>query len=58
MFQVHDYVHAELTHNRSYAHRLPPSMIEQSRSFVNWHQDKIFSDPEIGGIGNSESVET
>jgi len=52
MWNVHEYVHSELTHNRTYAFRLPPTMIEQSRHHVNYHQDAIFSDPEIGGIGN------
>jgi lysosomal acid phosphatase len=52
--QVHDFVDTQLTHNRSYAFRLPPTFIEQSRDLVNFHEYKVFSDKNIGGIGNSQ----
>lgn len=43
----------QLTHNKSYAHRLPPTLIEQARSWANFHEMGVFSDPAINGIGNS-----
>jgi lysosomal acid phosphatase len=52
MWNVHEFVHSQITHNQTYAFRLPPTMIEQSRHHVNYHQGSIFSDADIGGIGN------
>ncbi|KAH7929552.1 phosphoglycerate mutase-like protein [Leucogyrophana mollusca] len=49
---VYDYVNTELLHNKTYAHRLPPTLIEQARGFADFHENAIFSDKEIGGIGN------
>ena len=43
----------QLTHNKTYAHRLPPTLIEQARHWANFHEQGVFSDPVIGGIGNS-----
>jgi lysosomal acid phosphatase len=45
-------VQSQLTYNRTYAFRLLPTLIEQARHHVNHHQDAIFSDSNIGGIGN------
>jgi len=42
----------QLTHNKTYAHRLPPTLIEQARHWANFHEQGVFSDPSIGGIGN------
>ncbi|KAH7908267.1 histidine phosphatase superfamily [Hygrophoropsis aurantiaca] len=49
---IYDYVNTELLHNKTYAHRLPPTLIEQARGFADFHENAIFSDKEIGGIGN------
>lgn len=43
----------ELIHNKTYAHRLPPTFIEQARHWANFHENGAFSDGDIGGIGNS-----
>ncbi len=43
----------QLTHNRTYAHRLPPTLIEQARYWANFHEQGVFTDTTIGGIGNS-----
>jgi hypothetical protein len=53
---VHEFVSSQLMHNRSYAYRLPPSMVEQSRAFVNLHQAAIFSSPDIGSVANSAPI--
>ena len=47
---------SELTHNKTYAHRLPPTYLHSARDLLNWHEDKIFSDVAMNGIGNSKSV--
>jgi len=43
----------QLTHNKTYAHRLPPTLIEQARYWANFHEEGVFSDTAINGIGNS-----
>ncbi|KAI0060566.1 phosphoglycerate mutase-like protein [Artomyces pyxidatus] len=49
---VFDYMNHELTHNKSYAHRLPPTFIEQARHWANFHEEGVFSESDINGIGN------
>ncbi|KAK7050242.1 histidine phosphatase superfamily [Favolaschia claudopus] len=49
---IHDFMHTQLTYNKTYAYRLPPSMINQARTLANFHEDGVFSDPEADGIGN------
>ena len=51
--QVWDFVSSSLVHNRTYAHRLPPTFIEQARGFANYRENAIYSDSAMGGIGNS-----
>ena len=51
--QVWDKVQSELVHNKTYAHRLPPTFIEQARGFANFRENAIYSDAAMGGIGNS-----
>lgn len=42
-------------YNQTYAYRLPPTIEPTARSLANWHEDKIFSDEKMDGIGNSAS---
>ena len=46
----------ELVHNLTYAHRLPPTFIEQARGWANFRENAIFSDNNMNGIGNSTSL--
>lgn len=48
-------MNSELTHNQTYAFRLPPFLIQQARGFADFHEYGVFTDKEIGGIGHSES---
>ena len=48
-------VNSNLIHNKTYAHRLPPTFIEQARGFADYRENAIFSDSQMGGIGNSTS---
>jgi len=50
--QIYDYINSELTHNKTYAYRLPPTFIEQARYWANYHEHGVFSDKDIHGIGN------
>jgi hypothetical protein len=43
----------QLTHNKTYAHRLPPTLVEQARYWANFHERGVFSEPSMSGIGNS-----
>ncbi|KAG1851468.1 histidine phosphatase superfamily [Suillus subalutaceus] len=49
---IYDYISTELSHNKTYAHRLPPTLVEQARGFADFHENAIFSDKDVGGIGN------
>jgi len=49
---IYDFMNHQLTHNKSYAHRLPPTLIEQARYWANFHEEGVFSDSDIKGIGN------
>lgn len=51
-WNIFDYVSTELSHNKTYAHRLPPTLLEQARGFANYHENAVFSDKDIAGIGN------
>lgn len=44
----------ELVHNKTYAHRLPPTFIEQARGWADFRENAIFSDSHMSGIGNSK----
>ncbi|KAG2033856.1 hypothetical protein BDR03DRAFT_801395, partial [Suillus americanus] len=35
-----------------YAHRLPPTLVEQARGFADYQENAIFSDKDVDGIGN------
>lgn len=54
--QIWDYISSELVHNITYAHRLPPTFIEQARGLANLRENAIFSDASMDGIGNSKST--
>jgi lysosomal acid phosphatase len=49
---VYEFIHSQLTHNRTYAFRLPPTFAEQARHHVNLQQAAIFGSDEIGSIAN------
>ncbi|KAI0077235.1 phosphoglycerate mutase-like protein [Panus rudis PR-1116 ss-1] len=55
IYNVYDYVSSELVHNKTYAHRLPPTFIEQIRHLANVRENAVFSDEKMGGIGNIAS---
>lgn len=51
-WNIYDYMNTELTYNKTYAYRLPPTLIEQARGWANFHENAVFSDKDAGGIGN------
>ncbi|KAH7918198.1 phosphoglycerate mutase-like protein [Leucogyrophana mollusca] len=51
-WNIYDYVDTQLTHNKTFAYRLPPTYINQARALANYHENAVFSDKDIGGIGN------
>jgi lysosomal acid phosphatase len=52
IWNVYDFMNSQYTHNKTYAHRLPPTFIEQARGLVNFHENGAFSDKELAGPGN------
>ncbi|TEB38013.1 phosphoglycerate mutase-like protein [Coprinellus micaceus] len=51
-WNIYDFINSELTHNRTFAHRLPPTFIEQARYWANYHETGVFSEKDINGVGN------
>jgi lysosomal acid phosphatase len=51
-WNIFDYVNTQLIYNQTYAHRLPPSLVEQARGLANYHESAIFGSKDPGGIGN------
>ncbi|EPS94942.1 hypothetical protein FOMPIDRAFT_1133438 [Fomitopsis schrenkii] len=51
-YNMWDYISTELVHNRTYAHRLPPTYIEQARALADYRENMVFSDNDMAGIGN------
>ncbi|VDC05674.1 unnamed protein product [Peniophora sp. CBMAI 1063] len=49
---VHDYISEQNAHNKTFAYRLPPTYLEQSRHWANVHEELVFGDAGMGGIGN------
>ena len=47
-------MNTELIHNKTYAYRLPPTLLEQARHWANYHEAGVFSDEDINGVGNSK----
>jgi len=52
IWNIYDFMNTQLVHNKTYAHRLPPTFIEQARGLANFHESGVFSDKEINGAGN------
>ncbi|KAF8652658.1 hypothetical protein AX16_004264 [Volvariella volvacea WC 439] len=51
-WNLYDFINSQLTYNKTYAHRLPPTFHEQARGFADFHEAGVFSDKDIAGIGN------
>ena len=41
-------------HNETYAYRLPPTFLEQTRALVAFHEHGVFTDKKSDGLGNSK----
>jgi lysosomal acid phosphatase len=51
-WNIYDFMSSQLTHNKTYAYRLPPGLINTARDLANFHEDGVFSDEKLAGIGN------
>ncbi len=51
--QLFDYLSSQLVDNKTFAHRLPPTFIEQARGWADFRENMVFSDEHMSGIGNS-----
>ncbi|OBZ65817.1 hypothetical protein A0H81_14126 [Grifola frondosa] len=54
-YNIHDYVASQLTH-KTFAHRLPPTFVEQTRGFADFRENAVFSDSQMGGIVASRTA--
>ena len=52
--QIYDYMNVQSIHNATFAKRLPAGYLARARDLANWHEYNVFTDPALGGIGNSE----
>jgi len=52
MWNVYDYLNTQLTYNQTFAFRLPPTYVEQARGLADYKETLVFTDEELGGIGN------
>jgi len=51
-WNLYDFINTQLTYNKTYAYRLPPTYHEQARALANFRENAIFSDDSPTGIGN------
>jgi len=51
-YNIYDFMHTELVHNKTCAHRLPPTLIEQARGLADFHESGVFGSADINSIAN------
>ncbi|KAJ3823681.1 histidine phosphatase superfamily [Lentinula raphanica] len=51
-WNLYDFMNSQLIHNKTYAYRLPPTLLETARGLADFHENGVFSDKQSGGIGN------
>ncbi|KAJ8590211.1 phosphoglycerate mutase-like protein [Rhizopogon salebrosus TDB-379] len=52
MWNIFDFMNVNDIHNATFAQALPPTYLAQAYALANWHEYNVFSDVDIGGIGN------
>lgn len=52
MFNIFDFVNVEMIHNKTFLDALPPTFAAQAYALANFHENGVFTDREIDGIGN------
>ncbi|KAK7013024.1 histidine phosphatase superfamily [Favolaschia claudopus] len=52
IWNIYDFMSTQLVYNQTYAYRLPPTYINQVRALADWHENAIFSSPDMNGVGN------
>ncbi|KAJ7121078.1 phosphoglycerate mutase-like protein [Mycena epipterygia] len=52
MFNIFDFVNVQMIHNKTFFDALPPTFAAQSYTLANFHENGVFTDSTIDGIGN------
>ncbi|KAF8185919.1 phosphoglycerate mutase-like protein [Mycena galopus ATCC 62051] len=52
MFNIFDFVNVEMIHNKTFLDALPPTFGAQAYALANYHENGVFTDSKIDGIGN------
>ncbi|KIJ40192.1 hypothetical protein M422DRAFT_32415 [Sphaerobolus stellatus SS14] len=52
MFKIFDFVNVQRIHNATFLHLLPPTFGQQAYGFANFHENGVFTDTSIRGIGD------
>ncbi|KAJ7230858.1 phosphoglycerate mutase-like protein [Mycena haematopus] len=52
MYNIFDFVNVQMIHNKTFFDALPPTFGAQAYALANFHENGVFTDSKIGGIGN------
>ncbi|KAJ7677664.1 phosphoglycerate mutase-like protein [Mycena rosella] len=52
MFNIFDFVNVEMIHNKTFLDALPATFAAQAYALANYHENGVFTDGKIDGIGN------
>ncbi|KAH9480561.1 hypothetical protein JR316_0007161 [Psilocybe cubensis] len=50
--RIFDFINVQLIHNSTFAKQLPEGLLEQVRALANFHEQGVFTSPQLNGIGN------
>ncbi|KAI6096174.1 phosphoglycerate mutase-like protein [Pisolithus croceorrhizus] len=51
MWNIYDYINVQYTHNKTFYENFPVTLLEQARYFANQHEQNVFTDSVINGVG-------
>ncbi|PPQ67973.1 hypothetical protein CVT25_000453 [Psilocybe cyanescens] len=52
MWNIFDFINVQSIHNSTFFTQLPAGTIEQARALANFHEEGVFTSPQLNGIGN------
>lgn len=51
MWNIYDYLNVQYTHNKTFYNNFPKTLLDQARYFANQHEQNVFTDSVINGVG-------
>ncbi|KAK7021211.1 histidine phosphatase superfamily [Favolaschia claudopus] len=52
MYNIYDFINVQSIHNAQFARALPPTFLAQVYTLASWHENGVFTSPQLDGIGN------